>query len=78
MFLVRAIMFGFVLAATPASAALNPRQNPGTEPRRMPPLEELLQVTEEQNRVVLPLECRGYYVRSKSSQAQAANLNRCQ
>ena len=74
-----ALIVGIVLTASPAVAAVNPGNNPALESRRKPAsgVEKLFQLIVETNPAALPLECRGYYVRMKSSHAPADRLNRC-
>jgi len=58
-----ATIFGLMLAATPALAAIDPGHSFSPKPKSAPQeVADLLVVDNQQN--VLPLECRGYYVRN--------------
>jgi hypothetical protein len=69
-----ATIFGLMLAATPALAAIDPGHSFSPKPKSAPQeVADLLVVDNQQN--VLPLECRGYYVRNIR---KPAALSRCE
>jgi len=71
-------ILAIALFANPAVGAVNPEHNPAAKSRQKPAasVENLLQVIVETNTAILPLECRGYYLRTKSDHA-SSGLNRC-
>ncbi len=71
-------LLAIALLANPAVAAVNPWHSPAPKAgqKQAPGVEALLQVIVETDTTVLPLECRGYYVRMKSNHA-SGSLNRC-
>jgi hypothetical protein len=61
--LCRCLLFGLLLTATPTFAALAPTA-PITTPAKLDFKDDVQQVFARSQRAELPLECRGYYVRS--------------
>ena len=72
-----ALIFAIAVFAGPAAAAVSSSHSPVAESqRKLSDIEKLIRMLVEKDSTDLPLECRGYYVRSKAHRAAA--LIRCE